>query len=194
MLDKAPKLYQNTERVFESLDKLAENPNTLLALRDLDTTLDVLTPLVEYVAPYQTVCNYFVYWTTGLSEHVSEIVPGGTGQRTNLKSDNRAQDNRLSDSQAERPVDIPAGQDPQTASLPSGAAPGAAQRRLQPGDRRPGQRRLPHRAARLPRRAARARTAATGRTRTAASTWCSRATRESSPAAPTWPAGSASTT
>ena len=120
VLEKAPKLYENTERVFEALDKLAENPNTLLALRDLDTTLDVLTPLVEYVAPYQTVCNYFVYWATGLSEHVSEEVPGGTGQRTNLKSDNRRQDNRMSDSQAERPVNPAPGEDPHT-TLPTGA-------------------------------------------------------------------------
>ena len=122
VLDKAPTLYRNTQKVFASLDELAENPNTLLALRDLDNTLDVLTPLVEYVAPYQTVCNYFVYWTTGLSEHVSEIVPGGTAQRTNLKSDNRNQDNRLSASEAERPVDVPAGQDPRTAVSPQGDA------------------------------------------------------------------------
>jgi hypothetical protein len=120
VLDKAPVLYRNTENVFRSLDELASNPNTLLALRDLDTTLDVLTPLVEYVAPFQTVCNYFVYWATGLSEHVSEIVPGGTGQRTNLKSDNSQQDNRLSSSEAEVPVDVPAGEDPQQAALPTG--------------------------------------------------------------------------
>ena len=124
VLEKAPTLYANTERVFEALDTLAENPNTLLALRDLDNTLDVLTPLVQYVAPYQTVCNYFVYWATGLSEHVSEIVPGGTGQRTNLKSDNRVQDNRMSDSAAETPVDIdrdlPGATDPHS-RLPSGA-------------------------------------------------------------------------
>jgi virulence factor Mce-like protein len=119
VLEKAPTLYENTDQVFRSLDELAENPNTLLALRDLDTTLDVLTPLVQYVAPYQTVCNYFVYWATGLSEHVSEEVPGGTGQRTNLKSDNRMQDNRLSDSQAETPVDPDPGQNPHS-TLPTG--------------------------------------------------------------------------
>ena len=119
VLEKAPILYQHTGEVFDALDNLAENPNTLLALRDLDTTLDVLTPLVQYVAPYQTVCNYFVYWATGLSEHVSEIVPGGMGQRTNLKSDNRRQDNRLSDSQAERPVNPAPGQNPHS-TLPTG--------------------------------------------------------------------------
>jgi virulence factor Mce-like protein len=120
VLAKAPTLYRNTQKVFAALDELAENPNTLLALSDLDTTLDVLTPLVEYVAPYQTVCNYWVYYWTGIAEHVSETVPGGTGQRTNLKSDNRTQDNRLSASEAERPVDVPANQDPKTATAPNG--------------------------------------------------------------------------
>ena len=121
VLEKAPQLYAETENVFRSLDKTAENPNTLLALRDLDTTLDVLTPLIQYVAPYQTVCNYFVYWITGLGEHVSEYVPGGTGQRTNLKSGNNTQDNRITSSEAERPMDVPAGMDPQTARDPAGA-------------------------------------------------------------------------
>jgi virulence factor Mce-like protein len=119
VLEKAPPFYERTENVFRAVDTLAENPNTLLALRDLDRTLEVAAPLVEFVAPYQTVCNYWVYYWTGLGEHVSEPVRGGTVQRTNLKSDNRVQDNRLSDSQAEVPVDVPAGQDPHEAKAPN---------------------------------------------------------------------------
>ena len=80
----------------------------------------MLTPLVTYVAPYQTVCNYWNYYWTPLGEHVSEPVPGGTGQRSSLKSDNRTQDNRVSDSSADRPVDVPVGQDPQEAKAPNG--------------------------------------------------------------------------
>ena len=99
-----------------------ENPNTLLALRDLDRTFEVAAPLVEFVAPYQTVCNYWVYYWTGIGEHVSEPVRGGTAQRTNLKSDNRTQDNRFSASEAERPVDVPKDQDPHTAKAPNGDA------------------------------------------------------------------------
>jgi virulence factor Mce-like protein len=120
VLEKAPPFYQRTEDVFDAGDRLTENPNTLLALRDLDRTLEVAAPLVEYVAPYQTVCNYWVYYWTGLGEHVSEPVRGGTVQRTNLKSDNRTQENRLSTSDAEVPVDVPAGEDPHTAKGPTG--------------------------------------------------------------------------
>jgi virulence factor Mce-like protein len=119
VLDKAPPFYRRTANVFEAVDRLTENPNTLLALRDLDRTLEVAAPLVEYVAPYQTVCNYWVYYWTGIGEHVSEPVRGGTVQRTNLKSDNRVQDNRLSSSEAEVPVDVPADEDPHTAKEPN---------------------------------------------------------------------------
>jgi virulence factor Mce-like protein len=119
VLDKAPPFYQRTANVFDAVDRLTENPNTLLALQDLDRTLEVAAPLVEYVAPYQTVCNYWVYYWTGIGEHVSEPVRGGTVQRTNLKSDNRVQDNRLSSSEAEVPVDVPADEDPHTAKEPN---------------------------------------------------------------------------
>ncbi len=121
VLRKAPPFYQRTRNVFRSLDDLAANPNTLLGLKDLRRTLEITTPLLRYVAPYQTVCNYWVLYWTAISEHVSEDVPYGTLQRSNLKSDSRTQDNRLSDSTAEKPVDVGPGEDPQTSKeLPLG--------------------------------------------------------------------------
>jgi hypothetical protein len=108
VLRKAPTLYAETERVFNALDDLAENPNTLLALKDLRTTLAVAAPLVEYVAPYQTVCNYFTYWATPLGEHVSEPFRFGSIERVNIKTDNSTQDNRMSASDGDRPGDVPA--------------------------------------------------------------------------------------
>jgi hypothetical protein len=107
--------------VFNAVDDLAENPNTLLALGDLRRTFEVATPLVEYVSPFQSVCNYWNYWTTGLSEHVSEVVPGGTGQRSAMKSGNNTQDNRVNSTEADRPVDVRASEDPRTARYPDGA-------------------------------------------------------------------------
>jgi ABC-type transporter Mla subunit MlaD len=107
VLRKAPRLSAQTEKVFAALNDLAENPNTLLALKDLTTTLAVTAPLVEYVAPYQTVCNYWNYYWTALGEHVSEPFRFGTIQRVNLRSDNRTQDNRISTSEGDRPADVP---------------------------------------------------------------------------------------
>jgi virulence factor Mce-like protein len=120
VLRKAPALSRRTQEVFEALIDLTENPNTLLGLRDLTTTVRVLRPLLRYFAPYQTVCNYWVYYWTGIGEHVSEPVRGGTLQRSALKSDNRTQDNRLSSSESDRPADVPSNLDPKTARDPEG--------------------------------------------------------------------------
>jgi virulence factor Mce-like protein len=123
VLRRSPPFYERTEGVFRALRDLVEDPNTLLGLKDLTTTIQVAAPLVEFVAPYQTVCNYTVFWLTGLGEHVSEDVRFGTAQRSGLKSDNRTQDNRISSPEAERPADIPDNQDPQTD--PNASGPGA---------------------------------------------------------------------
>jgi virulence factor Mce-like protein len=120
VLTKAPKLYENTEDVFRALYELANNPDTLRGLTDLRQLLANLTPLVEYVAPSATVCNYFNYYFTAFGEHVSEPFRFGTIQRVNLKSDNRTQDNRFSSSEADRPADVPDSADPQTAEDPEG--------------------------------------------------------------------------
>ena len=117
---RAPAFYERTEGVFRALRDLVEDPNTLLGLKDLTTLVRVGAPLAEFLAPYQSVCNYTVFWLTGLGEHVSEDVRFGTAQRSGLKSDNRTQDNRISTSDAERPADIPDRQDPQTDPNSSG--------------------------------------------------------------------------
>jgi len=110
VLEKAPTLYERTEGVLDALYEAAANPSTLLALQNLDDAFTVAAPLVEFIAPYQTVCNYWNYYWTSIGEHVSEPVRGGTIQRVLLRSDNRQQDNRLSDSTGEKPVDLPADQ------------------------------------------------------------------------------------
>ena len=132
VLRRAPPFYDRTRAVFASLRDLVEQPATLLGLKDLTTTIKVGAPLVEFVAPYQTVCNYTVFWLTGLSEHVSEDVRFGTAQRSGLKSDNRTQDNRISTSDSERPADIPDNQDPQTDPAQTQRGPGRG--RDQAGD------------------------------------------------------------
>ena len=155
---KAPILYRNTRRVFASLEDLAANPNTLLALSDLRRTLEVATPLVEYVAPYQTVCNYATYWLTGLSEHVSEIVPGGTGQRSldEVREQHPGQPRQLH--RGRPPGGRAGGRQPQDRNrCPGPRPPGPARRRVRLGDRRPGQCRLRGRPARLRDRPERAR-------------------------------------
>lgn len=120
VLRASPPFYERTEGVFEALRDLVADPNVLLGLKDLTTLVQAGGPLLEFIAPYQTVCNYTVFWLTGLGEHVSENVRFGTAQRSGLKGDNRTQDNRISSVDADRPADIPDNQDPQEAKDPSG--------------------------------------------------------------------------
>ena len=121
VLEKAPALYERTEGVLNALYDAAANPSTLLALQNLDDAFTVAAPLVEYIAPYQTVCNYWNYYWTSIGEHVSETTRGGTIQRVVLRSDNRQQDNRLSDSTGEKPVDLPSDEPAIGAGNPAGA-------------------------------------------------------------------------
>ncbi|MBA2505576.1 MAG: MCE family protein [Thermoleophilaceae bacterium] len=119
---KIPAYYRRVEGALDGLRDTASNPNTLLALNDLGATLRVAAPLVNYIAPYQTVCNYWNYYWHGISEHVSEPVRGGTVQRSVGKTGNRSQDNRVDASDGERPADIAAELDPVGAKDPAGDA------------------------------------------------------------------------
>src|SRR5204863_4615006 len=99
-------LDQNTERVFRALDDLANDPSTDLALNDLRDALSMLKPIINYAAPYQTVCDYSTIFFTGLGQHQSEGVAAGTGQRVLLKNDNMVQDNRFNNVYNDRPPDV----------------------------------------------------------------------------------------
>ncbi len=111
-------LSNNTTSVFNSLNTLAKDPNTFLALRDLRDTFGVSQPLVNYVAPFQTVCNYANYFFNGLGNHIGEPVSNGTIERILLKTDNSTQANAFSNTFAYRPNDVPANESVHTAKDP----------------------------------------------------------------------------
>ena len=109
-----PRTSRLTSDVLRELEDLGQNPNTLLGLRDLRRLIETGAPLLSFVAPYQTVCNYFNYFFTPLGEHLSEEVPGGTIERIQVILADPEQDNGLGTSDADRFADVPAGQDPKT--------------------------------------------------------------------------------
>jgi hypothetical protein len=114
-------LNDETAKVFNALDDLVANPNTLLALRDARDTISVLRPLVNYVAPYQTVCNYGNYFFAGLAGDVGFETANGSAQAALQKDDgNSPQDNKLGDF-GDRPADVPSNVKPQGAMYPSPA-------------------------------------------------------------------------
>ncbi len=105
---------------LSELEDLFQNPNTLLAIRDLRNTFTVTRPAIEFVAPYQTVCNYFNYFVHPLGEHMSQVSVGGTVQAFGVKSVNNEQPNTYGNIEASRPWDVPPGVDPIGAEAPDG--------------------------------------------------------------------------
>ncbi len=110
---RTPELGARLETLLGSLDRLAENPNTLLALRDLRVAVRNARPAVEFIAPYQTVCSYANYFLTPLGTHLSEPVAGGTSERILAKIAELTQANSLGTTESIRPVDVPIDEDPQ---------------------------------------------------------------------------------
>ena len=119
VLPRTVELNENLEGALTEAEDLFENPNTLLALRDLDTALTVSRPAIEFIAPYQTVCNYWMYFVHPLGEMQSVVQTGPTGAGTvlnqNVKEVNNNQQNAYSSSTGSRPWDIPHGMKPQGA-------------------------------------------------------------------------------
>jgi virulence factor Mce-like protein len=119
VLLRVPELGVDLERLSRALEDLGRNPSTLLALRDLRQALRVTRPLIEYVAPYQTVCNYFVYFWAPSGSHLSQVVRApdghavGTTQRI-LSQLGARTGNGFGTSASSRPVDVPPGIDPQS--------------------------------------------------------------------------------
>jgi virulence factor Mce-like protein len=107
---RTPELGQRVDQLLQALADLSENPNTLLSLRDLRRALQVTRPAIEQIAPYQTVCNYLVYFFNPLGTHQSEAVAGGTNERILAKLASRTQPNTLATTESLRPVDVPTDQ------------------------------------------------------------------------------------
>jgi hypothetical protein len=118
VLKRTPIMNDLTGKVFQALDDLAKQPQTMLALKDLHTTFNVARPLTEFVAPYQTVCNNATAFFTGLSTHISMGVANGTTEEIQVKSASHspdAQKHNYGSADSQRPADIPSNWDPQKA-------------------------------------------------------------------------------
>jgi virulence factor Mce-like protein len=125
ILPQTVELSDGLRGAFEELDNLFEDPNTLMALRDLRTALQVTRPALEFIAPYQTVCNYANYFLHPLGEHQSQVAMGGTVQNQGAKLPNPLQANNPGSTESSRPWDLPPGTSPYGASigpLPAGRA------------------------------------------------------------------------
>ena len=94
-LNATPPFNQRLQSSFAALRALAETPSTGSALRGLTDTVDTLNPMVRFLGPHITVCNYWNYWWTNLSDHISEEDSTGTIQRIEVKNAPRNQKNSM---------------------------------------------------------------------------------------------------
>jgi phospholipid/cholesterol/gamma-HCH transport system substrate-binding protein len=136
ILPRTVALNERLESATTELEDLFQNPNTLLSLRDLDTALTVTRPAAEFIAPYQTVCNYFIYFAHALGEHQSQLGmdKSGTVQNQGAKHVNGDQPNNYATILSSRNVDIPPGMTARGAEAPldgSMGPPGEPIHRLQ---------------------------------------------------------------
>jgi ABC-type transporter Mla subunit MlaD len=81
---KTPQTNRDLHDVFVQLRGVVEQSSTKTALQRLKTTFDQASPLASYVGPVQTVCNYWNYWFTYLTEHITERDSVGYQQRVQL--------------------------------------------------------------------------------------------------------------
>ena len=94
-LARTPVLDRGLQQTMESLRNLALAPGTNIALNGLVDTVNTLNPMMRYLGPYVTVCNYFNYFWTYLSDDVSEKTSFGTAQRVLVKIPNLLQPNNV---------------------------------------------------------------------------------------------------
>ena len=83
---KTPPLSRNLKATFVATRDLATSPTTNITLQGLDDTVKTLGPMLRYLGPHVTVCNYWNYWWTLLSDDLSEQVASGTLQRVEAKT------------------------------------------------------------------------------------------------------------
>jgi phospholipid/cholesterol/gamma-HCH transport system substrate-binding protein len=93
VLGRTPSLNEHLQQVMDALKRLALAPGTNVALNALSDTTQTLNPMVRYLGPYQTVCDYWNYWWTFLSEHISEATRFGFAQRALLNFANHQPNN-----------------------------------------------------------------------------------------------------
>jgi virulence factor Mce-like protein len=103
-LRQAPVLNSKLQQVMSSLKSLAQDPMTNVALTGLQSTVGTLNPMIRYLGPYQTVCDYWDYFWSYVADAVSEPSSFGTGLRLLVKTANPLQPNNLGGAGAAVPV------------------------------------------------------------------------------------------
>jgi phospholipid/cholesterol/gamma-HCH transport system substrate-binding protein len=120
-LRKTPTLNAGLQKVMSSLKSLAQDPMTNVALNGLQSTVGTLNPMIRYLGPYQTVCDYWTYFWSYVADAVSTNQSSfGTALRVLVKTSNPLQPNGPSSAGAAVPANggSPGGNNPLTGGDP----------------------------------------------------------------------------
>jgi virulence factor Mce-like protein len=111
---------------FEALQRFAEDPLVTLGVRDLKSTVTILSPTLAHVTPAQTVCNYATLWFRNVSSLLSVGDANGTNQRFMIIATPQGPNNEGGPSSAPANGGVPGKQDNYLHSnaYPNTAAPG----------------------------------------------------------------------
>jgi virulence factor Mce-like protein len=125
VLDRSLPLSRRLKDSSIALRDLIRDPSTGMALGNVRNAVGQLRPTLEFVAPYQTVCDFADYFFNALGEHQSQPAPGGTLQQQLVRQVNLTQPNSLGLTYSSRPWDLQPGEKAQGATYdgqPAGRA------------------------------------------------------------------------
>jgi virulence factor Mce-like protein len=72
---------KDLQPTFKALQNFAEDPLVALGIKDLNATARIANPLLAFITPSQTVCNYWTLLFRNAASLLSEGDSNGTGQR-----------------------------------------------------------------------------------------------------------------
>jgi virulence factor Mce-like protein len=84
VLLRMPPVNVELQGVFGELDNLVSNPSTKTSLVRLGDTFNSTSDAATKIIPVETVCNYWEYWFTYLTEHITQQDNTGFSQRVHL--------------------------------------------------------------------------------------------------------------
>jgi len=104
VLERTPRFTDDLDGTLRALRDLAKSPTTDQSIDGLTDTMNTLNPTLRWVGPHVTVCNYFTYMWSFLSDHLSDEDATGNVERVQVKVAPTAQTNSMLNFGAVRPA------------------------------------------------------------------------------------------
>jgi ABC-type transporter Mla subunit MlaD len=84
VLPKTVQTSDDLQQVFVKLEALADQPSTKVSINRLGDLFTSTDSAASKIAPYETVCHYWEFWSNNISEHFAQAHATGTAERVIL--------------------------------------------------------------------------------------------------------------